>query len=171
LGITACTPGTGEKSAGSVPPTVEKRDMEKFKKTPFHGDIKTDPSATTPVVNALKKNYLPVSTTKNIGTAFDSYTYAKTKQWKDAPTKNGPYYIDYICTFEISPLSPAAIKDGVIKRELDIKFAIQEDGETYIAMASRIDIKSDGMRYIATLSPDEIKRTVTAIYENREITF
>ena len=48
---------------------------------------------------------------------------------------------------------------------------IHEDGETYIAMASRIEIKSDGMLHTTPIEPPEIKKIVTAIYENREITF
>ena len=149
------------------------RNIDKFKIMQFHGDMKTTASAApvTPGVAALKNNHLDVSSTKTIGDAFDAYKFAIKKEWRETPTQSGPYYIDYICWFHVGPISSASLKEGVIKRGMEIKFAVHEDGETYIAMASRIDIKSDGMLYTTPLDPPEIKKTVTAIYENREITF
>jgi len=139
----------------------------------YHGDMETSSSAVpfNPVVEALKKNHLAVSSTKNIGEAFDNYRYAIKKEWRGTPTKDGPYYVDYICWFNVSPVSSVAIREGVVKRGMEIKFAVQEDGETYIAMASRLDIKSDGMLYSTPIDPPKIKEIVTAIYDNGEITF
>lgn len=139
----------------------------------FHGDMETSSSSVsgTPILESLKNNHLDVSSTKTIGEAFDAYKYAIKKQWRETPTNGGPYYIDYIGWFDISPFSSVALSEGVVNRGLEIKFAVHEDGETYIAMASRIDIKSDGMRYNTPIDPPEIKKIVAAIYENREITF
>lgn len=122
-------------------------------------------------IAALKNNHLEVSATKSIGEAFDSYKYAITKEWRETSSESGPHYIDYICWFHISPVSSVAIREGVVKRGLEIKFVVRGDGETYIALISRIDIKSDGMRSVSIIDPPEIKKIVTAIYENREITF
>jgi len=139
----------------------------------FHGDMDTSTSALrdSPVLAELKNNHLEVSSTKTIGAAFDAYKHATKKEWRETATENGPYYIDYICWVKVSPVSSAALKEGVVKRALEIKFVIHRDGETYITMASRVDIKSDGMLYTTPLDPPEIKKNVTAIYENREIPF
>lgn len=172
LSITACSKGNEEKSPSTIEPKAKTTNIDKLKKMPFHSDMKTSSSAVpvTSVLQSLKNNHLNVSSTKTIGEVFDAYKYAIKKEWRETPTKSGPYYIDYICWFQ-SPASSVAFKEGVVKRGLDIKFVVQKDGETYISMASRIDIKSDGKVYTTPLYPPEIKKNVTAIYENREITF
>lgn len=139
----------------------------------FHGDMKTisPPAAGSHILELLKNNHLGVSSTKTIGEAFDSFTYANKKEWRETPTINGPYYIDFICRLPVSVLSSAALKEGIVSRELEIKFAIHEDGVTYIAMARRIEIKTDGMKHATIIEPVDINRIVTAIYENREIVF
>jgi hypothetical protein len=173
MSVTACTQGTEDKSSSSTATKVERRDKDTFKMLRFHGDVKTNTSSVpeTLGIDALKKNHLEVSTTKTIGEAFDSYTYPITKEWRETPSESGPHYIDYICWFHINPVSSAALMEGVVKRGLEIKFVVRGDGETYIAMATRIDIKSNGMRYNSVIDPPKIKKIVTAIYENREITF
>jgi len=169
VSISACSQSTKDAPPSSTTSKVERRDKDTFKMVQFHGDMKTDAPALG--IEALKKNHLEVSATKTIGEAFDAYQYAITKEWRETPSENGPHYIDYICWFNISPVSIAALKEGVVKRGLEIKFVVRGDGETYIAMASRIDIKSNGMRYNSIIDAPEIKKIVTAIYENREITF
>jgi len=172
LSLAGCSRGNDEKSPVTVVPKAKFRSVDKLNK-PFHGDIEAPTSAVSgpPILQSLKNNHLEVSSTKTIGEAFDTYKYAMKKEWRETPTKSGPYYIDYICWFNISPVSVAALKEGVVRRGMEIKFAVHEDGETYIAMASRIDIKSDGMRYTTPVDPPEIKKFVTAIYQNQEITF
>jgi len=172
MSIMACSEGKEVKSTTSPSPKAKFRNSNKLNK-PFHGDLSTADSAVTvtPGVAALKNNHLDVSSKKTIGEAFDAYKYAIKKEWRETATKNGPHYIDYICWFNVGPVSYSALKEGIVKQGLEIKFVIHEDGVTYIAMASRIDIKSDGMLYTTPLEPPEIRKTVTAIYENREITF
>ncbi len=173
LSITACSKGNEEKPPATIAPKAETLNVDTLKKKPFHGDMKTPASAVprSTLLDALKKNRLEVASTKNIGEAFDGYKYAITKEWRETPTENGTCYIDYICWFQISPDSSAALKEGVVKRGLEIKFSIRKDGDTYIAMARRLDVKSDGKLYATPLLPPEIRKAVTAIYENREITF
>jgi len=170
--LAACSKGNDVKTPTTAVTKAKFRNVDKWKK-PFHGDIETSSSVVplSPFVNALKKNHLDASPTKTIGEAFDSYKYAIKNEWRETATKGGPYYIDYICWFHVNPISYDALKEGVMKRGLEIKFAVHEDGETYITMVSRIDIKSDGMLYSTPLEPPEIKKKVAAIYENREITF
>jgi hypothetical protein len=173
LNVAACSQGTEEKLPSSTATSVERRDKDAFKTFRFHGDVQTNTSSVpeTLGIDALKKNHLEVSATKTIGEAFDSYKHAITKEWRETTSESGPHYIDYTCWFQINPVSSVAIKEGVVKRGLEIKFVVRGDGETYIAMASRIDIKSNGMRYVTVIDPPQIKNIVTAIYENREITF
>jgi hypothetical protein len=172
LALAACSKDHEEKSPTAVPTKAKFRNSDKSK-LQFHSDMETssNPTSGSPVLESLKNNHLEVSSTKTIGEAFDSYKYSINKEWRETPTDSGPYYIDYIGWFHVSPVSSVALREGVIKRGMEIKFAVHEDGETYIAMASRVDIKSDGMRYTTPLEPAEIKKTVTAIYENREIAF
>ena len=128
------------------------------------------PSTGTPLLESLKDNYLKESTTKTIGEVFDAYKYATKKEWIETATPSA-YFVDYICQLEISPISLVAIRDGIVKRRLEIKFAVHEDGDTYIAMARRVEIRSDGMEHTTIIEPGDIKKIITAIYENREIIF
>lgn len=163
LSIVACTNGNKEKSPGASAP----------QKMKFHGEMKTTSSPVdgTPVLKSLKDNHLEVSSTKTIGEAFDSYKYATKKEWRETAVANGPYYIDYICWLDISPVSSVALKTGIVKRAMEIKFAVREDGETYISLVTLTDTKTDGMIYTTHVDPPGIKKIVTAVYENREIVF
>jgi len=172
LGLTACTKNGEDKLPAVGSSKAKMRDANNFKK-PFHGDMETMTSA-MPIslaVESLKKNHLELSSTKTIGEVFDAYKHASKKEWREAANRNGTYFIDYICWLDISPVSSVALKEGVVKRALDIKFTVQADGETFIGMMNRIDIKSDGMVYTTVVDPADIKKIVTAIYENREIPF
>ncbi|MDD2899693.1 MAG: hypothetical protein PHI31_13390 [Desulfuromonadaceae bacterium] len=169
VSVTACSFDSQDKSSSSSGSKIERREKDNFKMVPFHGEMKT---TDLPLgIEALKKNHLEVSATKTIGEAFDSYKYAEEKKWLETPSENGPHYIDYVCWFHISPVSSAALQEGVVKRGVEIKFVVRGDGETYIAMVSRIDITSDGMRHTTVIDPSQIKKIVTAIYENKEISF
>jgi hypothetical protein len=172
LSFAACSVGNDGKSPTAA--TVKSKFRNNAKKT-FHTEMNTtdSPAAASPVLLSLKDNHLPVSSSRTIGEAFDSYKHATEKQWRETARASGqfPYYIDYICWFPVSAVSSVALKEGIVKRGLDIKFAIQEDGETYITMASRTQVKSDGMLHTSIIEPDDIKKIVTAIYENKEIAF
>jgi hypothetical protein len=170
LSLAACSNVSEEKTPSKVSQKVKLRDREKPK---FHGDMDTSASKapSTPVVKLLKDNHLDVSATKTIGEAFDNYKFAAKKEWRETAPPNGPYYIDYICWLDMSPFSSVALKEGVVRRRLEIKFLIHKDGVTYIAMASLVDVKTDGMIYTTVIEPPDIKKIVTAIYDNREIVF
>lgn len=170
LSISACS--KLDERTSSIRENSKFRNANKAKPL-YHGDMATSGSAVpgSPVLDSLKNNYLELSSTKTIGEVFDKYNHAIKKEWRETTTNSGLNYIDYICWFDISPISSVSLKDGVIKRGLDIKFVVYEGGETSIVMASRIDIKSDGMLYTYVIDPPDIKKIVTAIYENREIPF
>jgi hypothetical protein len=172
LSLLACSQGFEEKKPAKAAPKAKFRNGEK-PKVMFHGDMDTSSARVpgSPVLAALKSNHLGVSATKTIGEAFDSYTYATKKEWRETPTTSGTYYIDFICRLPVSVLSSAALKEGVATRALEIKFAIQKDGVTYIAMARRIEIRTDGMEHTIIIEPVEINRIVADIYGNREIVF
>lgn len=160
----------GGCSKGSGPDSGTQADI---KNKSVHGDGSRGAAAVpgTPIADALKKKRLNANSVKTIGEAFDSYRHVTVKEWRETSTKSNKYYVDYICWFDISSLSAAALKDGIVKRGLEIKFVIHEDGEAFIAMATRVEVKSDGKSYSTPIDLPEIKTIVTAIYENREITF
>lgn len=175
LSVTACSKGDGQREPVAVSPNVKFRDANKFKMK-FHDDMETmNPGPPVMlVVESLKKNHLDVSSTRTIGEAFDSYTHATKKEWRETFSpigESGQYYIDFICWLPVSPFSAVALKEGVVQRKLEIKIVIRPDGETYIALARFFDFKSDGMLYVSFVDPAGIRKIVTAIYENREIVF
>jgi len=172
LGLAACSKVEGVKPQKTAATKAKLRNSNSLNK-PFHGgqDMSASAAPISPYLKSLKNNHLEVSSTKTIGEAFDAYKHVLKKEWKETATVGGTYFIDYICELNVSPISFVSLKEGVMKRSLDIKFAIREDGTTFISMASLIDIKSDGMIYTTVIDPVDIKKIVTAIYENREIIF
>lgn len=170
----SCSINDGNKSS------VEKAKLRSTaEKKLFHSGMKPANAEATgelppsPVLIELKKNHLAVNQAKTIGEAFDSYKYATKIEWRETAkeTTEFPYYIDYICWLPVKTFSSVALKENVVKRALDIKFAILENGETYVAMASRTEIKSDGMIHSTPLVPSNTENIIKAIYENREISF
>jgi hypothetical protein len=144
------------------------------KKKSFHNFTTTRSAKDgTPILASLKRNSLEFNAKKTIGEAFDSYKFAIKKEWRETPpsTNDSPYFIDYLCWFAVEKDFFSVIKSGVKERGLEIKFAIREDGETYIAMARRLVSRYDGKLEATPLLPSDIEKIVTAIYENREITF
>ena len=173
LNIAACSKGTEPRETVTPSPKVKFRNEKSFK---FHGDMETSNPAPPImlVVEALKKNHLDLSTSRTVGEAFDSYTHAKKKEWREtfSPSgQSGLYYVDFICELPVRPFSSVALSEGVVQRKLELKIGIREDGETYIALARFFDIKSDGMMYTTIIDPPGIRKIVADIYENREIVF
>lgn len=142
-------------------------------KMKFHGedDTKAKPGSSSPYADALKPMKLNANSSKTIGEAFDSYSHVVSKEWRDTEAKDGKVYVDYLCQLDISKLSSASVKDGVVKRDLIVKFVIHEKGEAYIAMATRVEVKSDGKSYTIPVEVADIKKIVDAIYANKEISF
>lgn len=127
--------------------------------------------AKTPTAEALKKNKLNGYPHKSIGEAFDAYNKVATKEWQEDIGRDGRFYVDFICWFGQQALSPAARKNGVVKKGLDIKFVVQESGEAYIAMASRLFMMADGKYQSEVIPLVEAARIVDAIYNNNELDF
>lgn len=152
---------------------VKAEKTEPAQKKLFHEQVdpKTPSVPSTPFADALKKKKLNANSSKTIGEAFDSYKFVTSKEWRDTESKDNRVYVDYLCQLDVSKLSSASVKDGVVKRNLEIKFVIHENGEAYIAMATRTEIKSDGKTYTTPIKVADIPKIVTSIYENREITF
>ena len=161
--VAACSKGNESETAKKASPQNKS----------VHGDVTGSASAVpgTPIADALKKKKINANFSKSIGEAFDSYKYVTKREWRETGTSSNKYYVDYICWFDVNALSPAAMKDGIVKSGMVIKFVIHENGEAYIAMATRIEIKSDGKSYTTPIKVADIQKIVTAIYENREISF
>jgi hypothetical protein len=161
INIMACSKGNEDESL--------KNDI---KKKPFHGDLyKTTPvDVGTPIADSLKKKTLELDSSRTVGDAFDSYKFATKKEWLETGTK-GATYVDYICWFSVNPLSVAALKEGLVKKGLNLKFVIHESGEAYIVIAKKIEVKSDGNTYFSPIEMDDAVKYVKAIYDNKEIAF
>lgn len=164
-GMTACSDYSAD-----VARSIKKTETKGFK---FHGDELVTPGK-VPVklnVEALKQNKLTAYPQKTIGEAFDAYSKATAKEWQEAIGTDGKMYVDFVCWFDAASFLAAAGKDGTVRTGLDIKFAIQENGETYITLASKLVMKNDGKIQTEIIPFPEIPKIVEAIYENREIVF
>ena len=135
----------------------------------FHGEPPENTSAiiSTLITDELKKKKLNADSTRTIGEAFDSYKFAIKKEWRETGTRSGKYYIDYICWLDVNTFS----REGIVKRAVELKFVIHENGEAYIVMGTKVEIKSDGKLYSTPIEAAKIKVIVAAIYENKEISF
>ena len=139
----------------------------------FHGDgaDSTVKVTRTPVADLIKKKKLNAFPQKTIGDAFDSYTKAISKEWKDDLGRDGRYYVDYICWFDGKTVTPEERKSGVAKKGLDLKFVIHEDGEAYISVAIKLFQKEDGTVQTGYFAANEIGKVVEDIYNNKELNY
>lgn len=170
VSIAACNQAPKDKSHMAAP---KLRDAVK-KKRLFHGDMETvaSPDAVDGIIaQALKDRKLSVDESKTIGEAFDTYKFAAKHTWRETHTRVDPYFVDCIYQFPVNPMSLLAFKEKLVDRKLEVKFAVYEDGTSYVSLVSRLDTKTDGMVHSHHYSPVEMKNIVTAIYENREIVF
>lgn len=168
--IAACNQVPNNKSPMATP---KLRDAVTKKKL-YHGEMETvaSPAAINGIIaQALKDRKLSVDESKTIGEAFDSYEFAAKHEWRETHTRVDPYFVDCIYQFPVHPLSLLSFREKIVARKLEVKFAVYEDGTSYVSLVSRIDTKTDGMIHSHHYSPVEMKNIVTAIYENREIVF
>lgn len=103
-----------------------------------------------------------------IGNAFEGYKYFTKKEWKETTSQNGKIYIDFIGWVDSKALDAATIKAGISARALDVKFVINPDGSFFVAMMSKIDVKTDGKLYGYPLEDKD--GMLAKIYANKEIT-
>lgn len=153
-----------------VAKSVKKKETKIIK---FHGDaiVTRDVISYKPTVEALKNNNLNGYSQKNIGEAFDAYSKVSTKEWLEDVGKDGKVYVDYICWFKSKSFLQAVRSDGVMRTGLDVKFVIEKDGDTYIALASKLLMKNDGKIQKEVIPFPEIPKIVDAIYNNKELFF
>lgn len=145
----------------------------KLKKAKFHGDSMETKSAPPKrsAVDALKKNSLNGYPQKTIGEAFDAYSKVATKEWREEQGKDGKYYVDYFGWFPEKALSPSAVAAGVIKQGLNIKFAIQEDGATYVTLGTKLSLLTGGKVQSEIVPLPEVTKILDVIYADRELAF
>ena len=125
--------------------------------------------ATSGIAEALKGKKLANYGSTTIGAAFDGYKYFTGKEWRETNSPNGKIYIDFIGWLDTKSLDAAAVKRGVSAMALDVKFVIEPDGSFFVAMVSRIEMKSDGKSYDYPI--ENSVNVLNDIYANKEISF
>lgn len=119
-------------------------------------------------IGIVASQKLPLSNTRTIGTAFDGYQYFSSREWKETRNAAGRVYVDFKGLFASTPIAKS-IKDGVSRQGVEVKFVVEPNGNFYVGMISRIDVKADGKMYLYPL--EDGKKIVEMIYDNKEITF
>lgn len=138
----------------------------------FHGEAPTDPGKPlpTPIAEKLKVITLNKYPQKTIGSVFDTYKHVVAKEWKEGFGRDNKIYVDYIGWFDEKTVPPAARNVGVVKWGVDVKFAIQENGETYVTLVTKLLLLKDGT--IQTeLFAVPFEQVVDSIYSGKELTF
>ena len=139
----------------------------------FHGDSteRTSAAPKITVVESLKKNSLNGYPQKKIGEAFDAYSKLTAKEWRESRGKDGKYYVDYFGWLPEQSLSPAAKAAGVVKQGLNIKFAVQKDGTTYVTLGTKLSQLAGGKVQTDVIPLNDVDKLLGAIYADREFTF
>lgn len=99
------------------------------------------------------------------------YNKVASREWQEVPGKDGKYFVDYICWLNESAVSPARKQEGIIKIGLDVKFVVQNNGDFFVAMVSRLQMRADGQALAEPFEPAVIKRVMDAIYSEKELSF
>lgn len=118
------------------------------------------------LAEAVKKKNLLDYPSKTIGEAFGSYSYFNKREWSETFSASGKIYIDFIGWFNTSSLNAQNIKSGISAKGVEVKFVLNPDGPFFVAMVSRVEVKTDGKMYKYPL-PD-IKYVLDSIYANKE---
>lgn len=134
-------------------------------------DEGTETKSKTPIADSLKKMKLNGYQGKTVGEAFDAYSKAVAREWQEVGGRANRYYIDYICWFDEKSVLPEHRKQAIVKRGIDIKFVVSEEGEAYIAMATKLFMKADGKIQSELFKVEEVPNIVKAIYENKNVEF
>lgn len=139
----------------------------------FHGGSTQMSSATRriTVVESLKKNSLNGYPQKTIGQAFDAYSKFTTKEWRESRGKDGKYYVDYFGWLPEQSLAPAVKASGVVKQGLNIKFAIQKDGTTYVTLGTKMSQLAGGQVQSDVIPLSDVDKILNLIYADRELAF
>lgn len=134
-------------------------------------DEGTETKSKTPMADSLKKTKLNGYQGKTVGEAFDAYSKAVAREWQEVDGLGNVYYVDYICWFDEKSVLPEHRKQTIVKRGIDLKFAVRDDGEAYIAMATKLFMKADGKIQSEFFKVEEVPNIVKAIYENKNVEF
>lgn len=144
----------------------------KSKKTKFHGDMVTkDAAPKVSVTESLKKNSLNGYPQKTIGEAFDAYSKVAAREWREVQGKDGKYYVDYIGWFPESSISSAAKAKGVVRKGFNVKFAVQEDGTTYVTLGTKLFLMQDGKLVSEVVPLSDVSGILDMVYADREFVF
>lgn len=160
IGVTACA----EKK---VEP--ENKSESKKNEMKVHGGGSSKEPNTSGFKDVVKKQTLPGYPAMTVGKAFDDYSHLVKKEWKETRAPNGTMYIDFSGWLEGNSLGIDAIKKGLSRQGVEVKFVISRDGVFFVGMASKLEATTDGKVNVYPLS--DVKAILDSIYANREITF
>lgn len=163
LGVSICISACSEKKVE----TENKSEAKKNKMKVHGGDSSKDPN-TSGFKDVVKKQTLPGYPVMTVGKAFDGYSHLVKKEWKETQAPNGTMYIDFSGWLEGNSLGIDAIKKGISRQGVEVKFVINRDGVFFVGMASKLEATSDGKVSVYPLS--DVKAILDSIYANSEIT-
>ena len=146
--------------------TKNETDSQDKHKAGISGQPNGAESTTPGLINGIKRGKLVNYQSATIGTAFDSYKYLTSKEWK-LKQQNRYIIVDFVGWFESDTLNEEDIRDGLTGKGINVKFVVEPDGSYYVFMVSKLEAKSDGKIYV---SPhDDISGILTKIYANTKI--
>lgn len=119
-------------------------------------------------IGIVRSRKLPPSETETIGAVFDEYRYFDSREWKESRNADGKVYVDFMGLFKSTPAA-SSIKDGVTQQGVGVKFVVAQNGDFYLGMVTRIDVKPDGKMYHYPMGDGN--RVIELIYANKEIVF
>lgn len=117
----------------------------------------------------IKKQVLPGFPAMTFGKALERYSHFSKVEWRETFIQNGKIYVDCIGWNDGKDLDIASIKQGVVKKGVEIKFVIIPDKPFSIGMVSRLEAKTDGKIYAYPLEGDSA--VLSAIYDNKKLEF
>jgi hypothetical protein len=114
------------------------------------------------IAAAVKEKVLPAYNASTIGSAFEGYRYFSNKEWRETRLPKGKTYVDFIGWVGGNSTAVGGAEKGV-----EIKFAVNPDGEFYVAMISRVEKQSNGE--VIRIPLEEKRVILDSIYGNREM--
>lgn len=119
------------------------------------------------LVGFIKAQKLINYQSDTIGTAFETYKYFTTKEWKEEALKNGRFAVVFLGWTDPRQLKNESDGKRTAPKGLEVRFIVESNGAFYVLMTSVVETGADGRVYRSRVL--DTTATLTSIYANEKL--
>jgi len=119
------------------------------------------------MIGIVKKAVFDANNSKPVGKVLEDYRFFTGREWKQTDAKNGTIYVDFFGTLDPGEIPAPFRKEGVVNRNVNVKFVVKEDGTCFVGMVTLYDTRTDGNTYPVQVT--DVVGVMNAIYANAKL--